>query len=294
MLSIIITSFREPNVDFAIRAIVEQDIPEDYELIVAAPDAETKAVAEKFAEKHSQIRCFKDPGKGKSFALNLLFKEAKGRILIFTDGDVVVGKDAIKNLLRHFSDEKVGVVSGRPVSSNRKDNMLGFWSHLLLDAGAHSIRKEMFESGKFLEASGYLFGMRAGVISEIPLDVAEDAIIPYLFWRKGFKLAYAEDAPVYVKNPNSFSDFVKQRVRTAKAHETLTRHLPDFPRVKSFKNEIFMGWHRALSYPKNLKEFAWTLALFPARLYIWMKVFAETKIKGKQYADNWEKVESTK
>src|SRR3989338_3414320 len=95
LLSIIITSFKEPNVDFAIKAIVEQEIPEDYELIVAAPDAETKAVVEKFAEKYPRVRYFQDPGKGKSFALNLLFKEAKGRILIFTDGDVYFGKNAI-------------------------------------------------------------------------------------------------------------------------------------------------------------------------------------------------------
>ena len=126
LLSIIITSFKEPNVDFAIKAIVGQEIPDDYELIVAAPDAETKAVVEKFAEKYPQIRYFQDHGKGKSSALNLLFNKAIGKILIFTDGDVVVGKDSIKNLLKHFSDEKVGVVSGRPVSSNRKDNMMGY------------------------------------------------------------------------------------------------------------------------------------------------------------------------
>ena len=294
MLSIIITSFKEPNVDFAIKAIVSQEIPDDYELIVAAPDAETKAVVEKFAEKYPQIRYFQDHGKGKSSALNLLFKEAIGKILVFTDGDVVVGKDSIKNLLKHFSDENVGVVSGRPVSSNRKDNMMGSLLHLLLDAGAHSIRKEMFEKGKFLEASAYLLGMRAGGVNEIPLDVAEDAMIPYLFWRKGYKISYAEDAPVYVKNPNNFSDFVKQRVRTAKAHENLLKHAPDFPRIKSFKNEILMGWHRALSYPKTLKEFIWTLALFPARLYIWLKVFTDTKIKNKNYADNWERIGSTK
>ena len=293
MLSILLTSFKEPNVGKAIKAILEQEIPDKYELIIAAPDEETEKLAAEFKKTYPQIEYFKDPGKGKSFALNLLFKEAKGDILILTDGDVVVGKNSIKNLLKHFSDKKVGVVSGRPVSSNSKDNMMGFWSHLLLDAGAHSIRKEMFEKGKFLEASGYLFGLRAGVVNEIPLDVAEDAMIPYLFLRKGYKIAYAEDAPVYVKNPNNFSDFVKQRVRTAKAHEKLTLYVPDFPKVKSFANEVLMGWHRALSYPKTPKEFAWTLALFPARTYIWACAYA-TRLGKKYYTDAWEKIESTK
>lgn len=294
LLSIIITSFKEPNVDFAIKAIVEQEIPEDYELIVAAPDAETKAVVEKFAEKYPRVRYFQDPGKGKSFALNLLFKEAKGRILIFTDGDVYFGKNAIAELIKPFADETVGIATGRVVSINNRDSQLGYWSHLLCDAGAHSIRQELSNQGKFLECSAYILALRAGLIGEVPLHVAEDAIMPYYIWKKGMKIVYVPEAVVNVKWPNNFNDWVKQKVRTAKAHETLMQHAPDFPRVKSFRNEALMGWHRALSYPKTPKEFAWTLGLFAARLYVWTKVLADTKIKNKNYTDNWEKVESTK
>ncbi len=294
MLSVIITTFCEPNIRMAINAVLEQKIPDDFELIVAAPDVETENLVTAYKKTYPQIRYFKDPGRGKSFALNVLFKEVRGDILIFTDGDVVLGKNSVKRILKYFSDPAVGVVSGRPVPSNSRNNLFGYWAHLLFEAGAHSIRKKLFSQEKFLEASGYLLAIRANIINEIPLDVAEDAIIPYLFWKRGYKIAYAEDAEVFVKSADNFRDFVKQRVRTAKAHETLTKYAPDFPRVKSLWNEIIFGWHPALSYPKTPRELLWTLALFPARLYIWARVHYEHKIKRKQYNDAWERVESTK
>ncbi len=293
MISVIITAFREPNIRRAIDAVLAQELPEEFELIVAAPDAETENLVSNYKKKFPQIKYFKDPGRGKSFALNLLFKEARGGVMIFTDGDVILGKNAVKNILKYFVDKEVGVVSGRPVPTNSKDNMLGYWAHLLMEAGAHSIRQELFAQGKFLEASGYLLAIRASVISEIPLDVAEDAIIPYLFWKRGYKIAYAEDAEVFVKSADNFRDFVRQRVRTAKAHETLKKYAPDFPRVKTFRNEFLLGWHRALNYPRNFREFIWTLLLFLARLYIWLRVKYE-HARGKRYKDAWEKVESTK
>ncbi len=293
MISIIITAFREPAVGRAIDAILTQRIPEEFELIVAAPDTETEKLVSDYKNKFPQIRYFKDPGKGKSFALNLLFKEARGEIMIFTDGDVYFHENAVENILKCFSNENVGIAFGRPVPTNSKDSMLGYWAHLLMEAGAHSIRQERAERGEFLEGTAYLMGVRRGIIDEIPLDVAEDSMMPYLVMKKGWRIAYAGDAKVFVKSPDNFTDFVKQRVRTAKAHETLTKYAPDFPRVKTFSNEILEGWHRALSYPKTPRELLWTLALFPARLYIWLRVKYEHAC-GKRYQDAWERVESTK
>ena len=248
MISIIITSFNDPNLEKAIISILDQKINYKYELIIVAPDKE----AEKLSKKY-KIKYFKDPGIGKSYALNLLLKTLKSEILILTDGDVYLNNNSINEIMELFKDEKIGVVTGRVVSLDKKDDMLGYWSHLLADNGAHKIRKKLFKQGKFLECSGYLFAFR-NKIKEFPLDVAEDTIIPYMFYIKNYRIGYAEKAIVYVKNPDNFKDWLKQRKRTAKAHETLTRYYPNLPRVKSFWNEIKFGFFVALSYPKTIKE----------------------------------------
>lgn len=295
MISVVITSFNEPeNMKRAVQAILNNNIKEKYELFVVAPDEATEKLIREFRKKNKQIVYFKDPGKGKSFALNLVFKILKGDIWIFTDGDVYVGDNSINEIIKLFEDEEIGCVSGRPVSINPKDNMFGFWSHLLFDAGAHNIRHELNNKDSFLECSGYLFAFRNGITKNIPLNVAEDSMIPYLATKKGYKVRYAENAFVYVKNPTNIRDFVKQKVRTAKSHEALGDYAPFFPKVKSLKNEIKKGTLAALAYPKNIKETFWTGILFGVRLYTWFLVKWDERVLNRRYSDAWERIESTK
>ena len=172
--------------------------------------------------------------------------------------------------------------------------MLGYWSHLLADVGAHRTRKNRAKRGEFFECSGYLMAMRNNIIKEIPLDVAEDSILPYYFFRKGYKIAYASKAIVFVKNPTKFTDWLKQRKRTAKAHTKLRKYEPHFPQMKSFKNEILEGSFPIWLYPKNIKEFYWTGILCFARLYMWLNLKYEETVEKKFYNDGWDRVESTK
>jgi len=297
MISIVITAFNEPStIGKAIDSIISQKIREKYELIVSAPDRKTQDIVKKYSKKFRQIKLFKDPGKGKSYALNLIFPKIKGRIAILTDGDVYISENSINELLNFFNDSKMGCVSGRPVPTNSKSIMLGFWAHLLYDAGAHKIRKELYDAKKFLECSAYLFAFRTKMVKKIPLDTAEDAYIPYYFWNNGYKIGYADKALVYVKNPDNFKDWLNQRIRTANAHENLGKYVDvkKVSRVKSFSNEIKKGLFWALSYPKTLKEYFWTFTLFVARIYMWILVFYNIKIKRQYYKDGWKRIESTK
>jgi len=293
-VSILITAFKEPHLERAITAILAQKIKYSYKLIVVAPDEEAKNLVKRYVKKYKKIQYIKDPGIGKSYAINSILKKIKSDILILTDGDVYISEGSINEILELFKDPSIGVVTGRVVSMNNKNNVLGYWSHLLADAGAHRIRKERFNQRKFLECSGYLFAFRNNIIKEFPIGVAEDSAIPYLFFSKGYKIGYAERALVYVKNPDNFKDWLKQRKRTAKAHETLTKYYPEFPKIKSFSNEIRKGFIWALGYPKTIKEMYWTMLLFSARLYMWLLTLTETRILKKEYKDAWERIESTK
>ena len=291
MISVLITSYNEPtSVGKALQAFLNQTYSGSYEILVSSPDDATASVAMSF----DSVKVYKDKGVGKNYALNLLFKKAKGDIVVLSDGDVFVDKDALKNLIEHFNDKTVGVVAGRPVSLNNRNTMMGYWSHVLFDAGAHMIRKKLFNAGKFIECSGYLFAFRNNIIQQIPFDVAEDSIIPYLFYRKGYKIAYAEGALVFVKNPLSLNEWVKQKKRTAKGHVNLKNHFSEFPYVKSFGNEIKYGTYAALSYPITLKEFLWTIPLFLARLFVWLSLFYDIKIKKDEFIGKWERIKSTK
>ncbi len=292
-ISVVITAFKEPNISKAIEAALNQKTHYDYEVVVSAPDKETISIAKRYL-KDKRLKIFNDPGKGKSYALNMIFSELKSDILIITDGDVHISENSVEDLANMLLDPEIGCVTGRPVPMESRQTKYGYWANFLFDS-AHKIRKSAFERSSFLECSAYLLAFRKSKISRIPLDVAEDAIIPYYFWERGYKIGYAEKAQVYVKNVSNWEDWIKQKVRTSKAHETLEKYVDTktTPRMKTFKTES-SGLFWMFSYSRNFKELFWSIQLVAARFYMWMKVFIDTKLHNKHYNDSWERIESTK
>ncbi len=295
MISIIITAFKEPQtIGKAIESLINQEIKENYELIITAPDKETLLTAKKYTDKNHKIKLYKDPGKGKSYALNLLLKKVKGDIIILTDGDVYVSENSVNEILNKFKDKKVGSVTGRPVPIEDKSTKYGYWANFLFDS-AHKLRKTLKQQNQFLECSGYLWAFRNNIIQNFPIDVAEDSIVPYFFAEKNYKIDYAENAKVYVKNVTNWKEWISQKIRTSRAHETMDKYVDtnSIPRTKTFFNES-RGIINLFTYPKSLKEFYWTIQLIFARLYMWFKVFILVYIKRDYHQDGWEGVKSTK
>ena len=226
--------------------------------------------------------------------MNLIFKEIKTDILILTDGDVYISRNSIEDISNLFLNPEIGCVTGRPVPLENRKTKYGYWANFLFDA-AHKIRGNAFEKNSFIECSGYLFAFRKDKIKKIPLDVAEDTVIPYILWQKGYKIGYAKEAEVYVKNSNNLSDWLKQKIRTHKSHEKLSLYVDTktTPRIKSFKTEV-RGITWLWAYPKSFNEVSWTLQLTLVRLYTWIRYFLDTKILQKKYNDGWERIKSTK
>ncbi len=289
-ITILITAFKEPLISKAIESALNQKTKYEYEVVVSAPDKETIDIA----KKYKKVRLLKDPGKGKSFALNLAFQELDSDILILTDGDTQISEESVEEISNLFLDPEIGCVSGHPVPQESKNNKFGYWAHFLFDS-AHRIRKKAFEKSSFIECSGYLFAFRKKKLKKIPIDVAEDTIIPYILYQKGYKIGYAENAEVYVKNADNFKDWIKQKTRTHKSHTNIGNYVDTktTPKIKTFKNET-KGIIWLIFYPKNLKQVFWTEQLALARLYTWIKYYLDIIFFQKYYSDGWERIESTK
>ncbi len=293
-ITLLITAYKEPKISKAIESALNQKTKYDYEIVISVPDKETLNIVEKYAQKHKKIKIFKDPGKGKSYALNLIFSKIKTDILILTDGDVYISENSVEDIVNSFLDPEIGCVSGRPAPQETRKNKYGYWANFLFDA-AHRIRKKAGESNSFIECSGYLFAFRKKNINKIPVDVAEDTVIPHIFWAKGYKIGYVESAKVYVKNAGNLKDWIQQKIRTHKSHGKLGKYvdIKTTPKVKSFRTE-FKGIFWLMKYPSNLRELLWTIKLALARFYTWAKFFLDTYIFNKHYNDGWARVKSTK
>lgn len=303
MISVIITSFKEPNtIGRCISSIAKRKysgIQSPFEIIQVSPDTLTLKQGKKEAQKlklsKKQYIQVKDPKRGKPYALKMAIKKAKGDIIIFTDGDTYFDYNAVKELIKPFEIDNVGGVSGRPVSSDGRDNKYGYWGHLLSDS-AHDKRSKAINSGKFFPMSGYIMAMRKTDL-KIPRNVlSDDAFISYSIRNMGMEIAYAPKAICYVKYPTNFKDYLKQKARSLGGFSQLKK-LGIFKRDKqsrSFFIELKYTFF-VLKYAKNIREFYWSLLLFPVRLITWLVIFWEQGILRKDMPkDGWERIESTK
>lgn len=276
----------------AIDAFLEQ-LPPHAEIIVVCPDPETTLVVDAYARKSPAVRHVADPQRGKPTAVNAGLAAARGQIVVLSDGDVVVDTHTLQPLLAPFAASQVGAVTGRPLSRNPRDTVLGYWSHLLTDA-IHGMRLARHREGAFLLCSGYLFAFRKPLIERVPADaLAEDAVISHRIARQGYRVRYAPEATVRVRYPTTYRDWLRQKVRSAGGYaQYYVRNSPF--RMRSPWLELKAGTRVAFTYPRNAREVIWTLLLFGARLHLWLLVLIKVRVLGRPLNALWKRVESTK
>ncbi len=296
-LSVIITAFQEPRtIGLAIEAFLSQ-LPEQGQILVVCPDPETISVIDRYAAQYPEVRHVADPQRGKPTAVNAGLDAANGDIVVLSDGDVLVDDHALPPLLAPFDDPRVGAVTGHPVSVNPRDNILGYWSHLLTDS-IHRMRlardrATRRDEPRFLLCSGYLCAFRSMLVDRVPEDaLAEDAVISHHIAQQGAQIRYAPDARVRVRYPTTYSDWLRQKVRSAGGYaQSYVRQSPF--RMRSAWLEAANAW-MALRYPRSPREFFWTLLLFVARLHVWLLVLIRVRLLRRPFDAMWKRVESTK
>lgn len=294
MVTVLLTAYREAStLGTALEAFLTQ-IPPQSELLIVCPDEETTAVVHQYAQKFPAVRHVPEPERrGKPAALNLGLQAAQGDIVVFSDGDVHIGENAIKPLLAPFADEAVGAVTGRPFSISPRTTKLGYWSHLLVE-GAHQTRQARHAAGNFLLCSGYLFAARRTLIPPLPEDaLAEDAVISHRIAEQGYTIQYASEAAVYVKYPTTYADWLRQKVRSAGGYAQEYVRTSPFS-MRSPKLEAQQGTKLALRFAKTPRELWWTFLLFAARLHLWWLVFWRVRVLKRPLTTLWQRVESTK
>lgn len=278
----------------------------EFEVLYSIPDQETvEALQNKARELGVENKLRRSPlsesGKpmGKPTELNTLMDMAKGDFWVYCDGDTWFAPGIIDKLLAGFTDSDIYAVSGRPVSGDPRDNMMGYFGHLLADA-AHAKRMQELSAeskskDRFFPVSGYVFASRR-IDIRAPKDcLAEDAYFSYALHNDGKRIGYAPEAIAYIRYPKNLKDYFKQKKRSAGGYTQLN----SYGLVKPSENKRSL-WKEAawfmfpIKYAGNTKELYWSLMLFPIRLWLWVAIFWDQKVLKKDFAKTWVRVESTK
>lgn len=181
--------------------------------IIVASDGSTDQTAERAAAAGASLVL--DLARvGKLAALNEAVSRASGSILVFTDADSVLERDALAQLVSNFADPSVGAVAANEIHGVERDGVpvaLGeglYWKY-------EQLLKRLEDAiGTTVSASGRLYALRRDVF--VPSDQGastDDFVISTYAIRAGLQVAFAADARVLVENPDEGGTELRRKVR---------------------------------------------------------------------------------
>lgn len=201
-VSILMSVYNEENnIENKIKNLLELDYPIERLEILIGSDGSTDRTEEIIAKyTNEKLRLYQQPKRqGKPSVLNLLAPNAKGEILVFTDARQRLDKNSLKELVRNFSDRKVGSASSALFYENENGNKTGaglglYWKY------EKFIRKSESRMGSMLGATGAMYAIRRELFPELPEDlILDDVYIPMKIVEKGYRAIFDSKAKVYDK-----------------------------------------------------------------------------------------------
>jgi len=196
-----------------IRNSLELDYPSDLLEIVVASDGSTDGTQD-------VVRGFSDQGVklvdipahvGKTAAQNLAVKESHGDILVFSDANALYDSNAIRELVRLFSDDSVGCVCGelsyRDNSSSVGKSESAYWRY------EQFCKKRESLLGSLLGVNGAIYAVKRTCFVDLDSRVISDFILPMEIYAQGKKILYTSRA-VAVEDPSvSFGNEFRRKKR---------------------------------------------------------------------------------
>lgn len=166
--------------------------------------------------------------KGKIHAVNRVIKLVKTPIVVFSDANTTLNPAAIKNIVRHFQDKKVGGVAGeKRIAVNNEDNASGageglYWKY---ESTLKTLDSNLTTA---IGAAGELFALRTELYDETaPDSIIEDFVTSMKIVAKGYRFVYEPEAYAMETASASINDEWKRKVRISAGGLQAIGRLPE-------------------------------------------------------------------
>jgi len=238
--SLIIAAYNEEAViKEKIENSLKLDYPEDKLEIIVFSDASTDRTDEivrSFANKG--VKLLRIEGrKGKTFCQNEAAKMATGEILVFSDANSMYQLDAIKKLVRHFTDPNVGCVSGELRYQSGPESVKGesvYWRYEQL------LKRLETSISSVVSANGAIYAVGKSCYVPLPADVISDFVEPLELIRNGYRVVYEPEAIASETTAADSEREFQRRVRiVTRSVQSLLRYRSLLDLLNPFQNGVF-------------------------------------------------------
>src|SRR3990170_7480117 len=191
-----------------------------------ASSDDTSSIAEEYSHRYKFIEVLNRDktigGKGKSAAMNSGFQRSRGEIIICFDADYYPQKNILENLVREFTDRKVGAVQGRVVVLNEPENIVTRLVALERIGGYRVDQEARDNLGLITQFGGTVGGFKRNVLESLngwdETILAEDTDLTFRVVLAGYKVRYVGDAECYEEAVDNWKAYRSQRYRWARGH----------------------------------------------------------------------------
>lgn len=169
----------------------------------------------KLLKSYKNIQIFhKDERRGKINAMNRVMPLVKTPIVIFSDANTVLGKDAIMHMVNCFQDKKVGCVSGEKRIVNKLSDAAAGSGEGLYWKYESTLKKWDAELYSAVGAAGELFAIRTKLYQQVEPDtLLDDFIISLRVALKGYTIKYNPEAYAIETASANVKEEMKRKIR---------------------------------------------------------------------------------
>lgn len=254
-ISFIVAAYNEEEcIEKKIINSLEQTYPSDKIEFIFITDGSTDATPD-ITGKYTSIRLLHSKERnGKTAALNRAVINANNEILIFSDANTILNKEACANISRHYFNKQVGGVAGeKKVITLENDegnaaNSEGFyWKY------ESYLKKLDSEFYTVVGAAGELFSVRKDLYEPVaPKVILDDFIISMKIAQKGYRIIYEPSAFAMELPSFSIADEKKRKVRISAG---------GFQSIAMLADALFFWKHFKLSFLYiSHRVLRWTLS----------------------------------
>lgn len=213
-VAVVIAAFNEEqDIKQRVENLLSQDYPADKITYYIGSDGSTDRTNEilnEFTDSRLNAQLFEE-NRGKASVLNNLVELVKQPFIVFSDANTHFESDAIKRLVTHFEDEKVGAVCGElnlfnSGNNDNKDSIYWRYEQFLKDKEG--------QLDALLGANGAIYAIRSHLYTPIPANtVVDDFLIVMNVAKANYKIIYDKQALAHEEIAPSIAEESNRRIR---------------------------------------------------------------------------------
>ncbi|MCD4759425.1 glycosyltransferase [archaeon] len=272
-LTVLIPAYNEEEtIADTLKTVLACDYPKNKLEVMVIDDGSVDKTAQ-IVKRFKGVVLFSKKNSGKADSVNQGIKKAKGEFIMIIDADSYPNKDAFRELMKYFVDEKVGAATGTVMVGNKNtllekmqamEYVLIAWTRKTLDA-----MQSVFVT------PGALSAYRKSALEDVGYFdksiMTEDIEIAWNLLRHNWKVRMSTRAQGYTTAPTKYRIWYNQRIRwNVGGFQTLTKHWKslgktDYNMFGVFVIPFFLS-HLFISF-SGFFVFSWVIL---SKLYNWL------------------------